>query len=227
LADGNPDPQWLPDAGKLLARNTLRPYLYGEETILPELRRLGKEWLLPDCPHGGDLELTHGAVDAIERLAAAHLVPGDKVALDDPGFLGTINALRLAGMQALGVAVDESGMQPEALESALDRGARAVVITPRAHNPTGHSLTQRRAAALKRILAAHPNVLAIVDDHFGLLAETPYHSPIPAATARWALVRSISKGLGPDMRVAFVACDASTAERLRSRLAPGMSWVSH
>ena len=55
-------------------------------------------------------------------------------------------------------------------------------------------------------------MLIIVDDHFALLAETPYHSIIPTTTARWALIRSVSKGLGPDLRLAFVACDLATAD---------------
>lgn len=227
LADGNPDPQWLPDVAAVLPDSLSKPFLYGEDTILPALRQLGEDWFRPDCPAHWTVELTHGAVDAIERLAAAHLVPGDKVAVEDPCFLGTINALRLAGMQAVGVEMDGAGMQPDALAAALDKGARAVLITPRAHNPTGWSLSKRRAEALKRVIAAHPDVLVIVDDHFALLAETPYHSVIPASTAHWALVRSVSKGLGPDLRLAFVASDPETAERLRTRLAPGMTWVSH
>jgi len=229
LADGNPHPQWLPDPVQVMAgmRSAIGPFLYGDDTILPALREHGQAWFTPDCPAGWMLELTHGAVDAMERLAAAHLVPGDKVAVEDPCFLGTINALRLAGMQTVGVAIDEAGMQPEALAAALDKGARAVLLTPRAHNPTGWGLTGRRAQALQQVLAAHPDVLVIVDDHFALLAETPYHHPIPASTTRWALVRSVSKGLGPDMRLAFVASDPETAARLRTRLAPGMSWVSH
>ncbi|MCG7601809.1 transcriptional regulator PtsJ [Halomonas sp. McH1-25] len=227
LAHGNPNPQWLPEPQALLAEGLPRPFLYGEDTILPELRQLGRDWFRLDCPSDHELELTHGAVDAIERLAAAQLLPGDQVAVEDPCFLGTINALRLAGMQTVGVVIDEEGMRPEALEAALDKGVRAVLVTPRAHNPTGCSLSKHRADALKRIFAAHPNVLIIVDDHFALLAETPYHSIIPATTARWALIRSISKGLGPDLRLAFVACDPATADRLRTRLAPGMMWVSH
>ncbi|MCY1360821.1 Vitamin B6 salvage pathway transcriptional repressor PtsJ [compost metagenome] len=66
----------------------------------------------------------------------------------------------------------------------------------------------------------------IIDDHFALLAESEYHSVIPDSTVRWALIRSVSKALGPDLRLAFLACDAFTAERLRTRLAPGMTWVS-
>jgi len=227
LADGNPDPRWLADVTTVLANGLPKPFLYGEDTILPALRQFGETWLGPDSPPQWALELTHGAVDAIERLVAAHLAPGDKVAVEDPCFLGTINAVRLAGMQAIGVSMDEAGMQPDALAAALDKGARAVLLTPRAHNPTGWSLSRRRADALKRVLGAHPDVLVIADDHFALLAETPYYSVIPASTAHWTLVRSVSKGLGPDLRLAFVACDPETAERLRTRLSPGMTWVSH
>jgi DNA-binding transcriptional MocR family regulator len=66
-----------------------------------------------------------------------------------------------------------------------------------------------------------------VDDHFALLAESPYHNVIPRQTQHWALVRSLSKALGPDLRLALVAADAQTSNRLRLRLAGGTSWVSH
>lgn len=227
LADGNPNPQWLADVAQLLAGRMPRPFLYGEQTILPELRQSGQQLFAPDCPPGWELELTHGAVDSIERIIAANLVAGDQVAVEDPCFMGTINALRIAGMHAIGIAMDEHGMRPEALASALENGARAVLVTPRAHNPTGYGLSKRRAQELKRVLADHPNAVVIVDDHFAFVADTPYHSIIPASTTRWALLRTVSKGLGPDLRLAFVACDAETAARLRTRLAPGTAWVSH
>lgn len=227
LADGNPNPRWLADVTTLIPLELPRHFLYGEDTILPALRQLAHDWLSPDCPAGVAVELTHGAVDAIERLASAHMVHGDRVAVEEPCFLGTINALRLAGMQTVGVEIDAWGMQPDALAAALEKGVTAVLITPRAHNPTGCSLSKRRAATLRRVLTRYPHVLIIVDDHFALLAETPYYSAIPASAQRWALVRSVSKGLGPDLRVAVVGTDAATAERLRTRLAPGMTWVSH
>ncbi|MDD3650497.1 aminotransferase class I/II-fold pyridoxal phosphate-dependent enzyme, partial [Immundisolibacter sp.] len=128
---------------------------------------------------------------------------------------------------ALPVAIDAEGMRPEALEAALAAGAQAVLCTPRAHNPTGCSLGASRAKALRAILARHPHVLVIEDDHFALLARTPYFSIVPAGACRWALVRSVSKALGPDLRLALVASDAGTAERLHLRLAAGTAWVSH
>lgn len=227
LADGNPDPDALIDITDYVAGPWGRKYLYGDEIILPELRAWGTDWLGGDSPTPFELELTHGAVDALERLAVANLVPGDKVAVEQPCFLGTINALRLAGMQAVGVEIDEEGMRVPALETALNNGARAVLITPRAHNPTGCSLSATRAKKIRKLLEQQPNVFVIVDDHFALLAQTSYHSIIPKSSTRWALIRSMSKALGPDLRLAFLACDPSTAERLRTRLAPGMTWVSH
>lgn len=118
-------------------------------------------------------------------------------------------------------------MDPDGLEEALRNGARAVILTPRAHNPTGCSLTETRAHALREVLARYPQVLAIVDDHFALLSATPWHSPLPASTQRWALVRSMSKTLGPDLRLAFIASDAATSAALRLRLNAGSQWVSH
>ncbi|MFT3803961.1 MAG: transcriptional regulator PtsJ [Burkholderiaceae bacterium] len=227
LSGGNPDSRHLPDPAALLAGAAYRPRLYGEAPVDPALEIAGRRWIEGQCPDGFALNLTHGAVDAVERLLAAHLVSGDKVAVEDPCFLGSINVLRINGFQPLGVAVDAEGMQVEALEQALANGAQAVILTPRAHNPTGASLSAARARRLRAVLARHPQALVIVDDHFWRLACTDYHDAIPAAARHWALIRSVSKMFGPDLRLAFVASDEQTARRLRLRLAPGMNWVSH
>jgi len=227
LASGNPRPAWLPDVTAALGIRPYRPRLYGEPTVNAGLDAYARAWFAPDCPAAFEVDLAHGAVDAIERLLGSHLVAGDKVAVEHPCFLSSINLLRIAGLQAVGVPVDHEGMQAAALDAALARGAQAVILTPRAHNPTGCSLSARRARALARVLAKHPHVLVIVDDHFALLSNAPYRSVLPAAAPRWALVRSLTKTLGPDIRVAMVASDPATSRQLRLRLASGTSWVSH
>lgn len=228
LSSGNPDPAWLPDVARALACRPYRPRLYGDELLNPELEAYGRKWLGQDCPSAGfALDVAHGAVDAIERLLSAYLVPGDKVAVEDPCFLSSINTLRIAGLQAMGVSMDAEGMLPTALEQVLEQGAQAVIVTPRAHNPTGCSLSPERAAALREVLTRFPHVLVVVDDHFALLAHTAYWQVVPPASLHWALVRSVSKALGPDLRLALVASDPQTSQRLRLRLAPGTTWVSH
>lgn len=227
LGSGNPNAAWLPDVGAARARTTYRTHLYGEPPIDPELEIAGRRWLKGDCPDDFALNLTHGSVDALERLLVAYLVAGDKVAVEDPCFVSSVNALRIAGLQAVGVPVDAQGMLAEALEQALEQGAQAVIITPRAHNPTGCSLGRTRARKIRAVLARYPHVLVIADDHFSRLAVTEYHDVIPPRARRWALIRSVSKMFGPDLRLAFVATDEQTSRRLRLRLAPGTNWVSH
>ena len=172
---------------------------------LPQLRQFGRNWFNGQCPSDFDIALSNGAIDAIERLMTAHLSKGDKVVVEDPCYISSANAIRLAGLQVEGVATDECGMQPEALREALQKGAEAVLITPRAHNPTGACLTSHRAQALQTVLADYPGVLVMVDDHFSLLAISDYYSVIPENTYHWAVFRSVSKGLGPDLRVALIA----------------------
>lgn len=229
IGTGNPDPRLIPDLTPALAAIAGRPVLYGEPVIDPDLERWADAWMRDAVDPALDLRLTitSGASDAIERLLAQALTRDDAVALEDPCFLSSMNTVRLAGYRPVPVPVDAEGMTVDGLRAALEAGVRAVVCTPRAQNPTGASLTASRAAELRAVLADHPYVLVIEDDHFSLLSQSPFHSMIPGGHRRWALVRSVSKFLGPDMCLAVTASDPETAERLAMRLSPGTTWVSH
>lgn len=229
LGSGNPDPALIPDLAPALAGAVGRPVLYGEPVIDRGFEAWARDWVAPDVPGGADVDLTltSGAVDAIERLLAQALVRGDAVALEDPCFLASIQTVRHAGYRAVSVPVDDEGMTPDGLRAALELGARAVVLTPRAQNPTGASLSPRRAEELRVVLADHPYVLVVVDDYFSFLSRRPFRSPLPPGHRRWALVRSVSKFLGPDLCLAVAATDPETAARLALRLSPGTTWVSH
>ncbi|OWP22108.1 transcriptional regulator PtsJ [Microbacterium sp. AISO3] len=229
VGSGNPDPALIPDPSDVLARVAGRPVLYGEPVIDAGLAEWATRWFAADSASEADIHLTvtGGAVDAVERLLAQALTRDDAVALEDPCFLASIHTVRLAGYRAVPVPVDSEGMTVDGLRAALDAGARAVVITPRAQNPTGSSLSAERAAALREVLADHPYVLVIEDDHFSLLSTQPYRSVIGENHERWARVRSVSKFLGPDMCLAVTASDPTTAERLALRLGSGTTWVSH
>lgn len=227
ISGGNPAPDRLPDVRRYVSAIDATPRLYGDAAINARLSAWAANWMADDHPADGEINLASGAVDAVERLLCAHLLPGDSVAVEDPCFLSSINMLRYAGFSPAPVAVDHDGMRANALESALQNGARAVIITPRAHNPTGCSLSAARAAALCEVLSRYPQVMVIVDDHFALLSAADWHPVIPDTTRRWALVRSLSKALGPDLRMAMIACDTTTSAHLRLRLNPGSQWVSH
>ncbi len=228
IGTGNPDPRLIPDPAPALMTIASRPVLYGEPVIDRGLDEWARQWISADL---GDVDfritITSGAVDAVERLLAQALMRDDAVALEDPCFLASIHTVRLGGYRAVPVPVDDEGMTVDGLRAALDAGVRAIICTPRAQNPTGASLTESRAAALRAVLADHPYVLIIEDDHFSMLSQRRYESLIGPAHRRFALVRSVSKFLGPDMCVAIAATDTETAERLAMRLSPGTTWVSH
>lgn len=227
VATGNPDPRLIPDPTRALATVAGRPVLYGEPVIDESLDAWARNWIAAGLDADFRITVTSGAVDAVERLLAQALMRDDAVALEDPCFLASIHTVRLGGYRAVPVPVDEEGMTVEGLRAALDAGIRAVICTPRAQNPTGASLTSRRAAELRALLAAHPYVLIIEDDHFSMLSQRPYESLIGPDHRRFALVRSVSKFLGPDMCLAIAATDPETADRLAMRLSPGTTWVSH
>ncbi|WP_040569233.1 aminotransferase class I/II-fold pyridoxal phosphate-dependent enzyme [Microbacterium yannicii] len=229
VGTGNPDPDLIPDPSRALAGMAGRPVLYGEPVIDPGLEQWAHRWMSEDLGGAGPMRLTitSGAADAVERLLAQALTRDDGVALEDPCFLTSMHTVRLGGYRPVAVPVDDEGMTVEGLRAALAQGVRAVVCTPRAQNPTGASLSADRARDLRSVLREHPYVLVIEDDHFSLLSQQPFHSLIGPDHRRWALIRSVSKFLGPDMCLAVTASDPETAQRLAMRLTPGTTWVSH
>ncbi|WP_404447613.1 aminotransferase class I/II-fold pyridoxal phosphate-dependent enzyme [Microbacterium marinum] len=229
VGTGNPDASRIPELGPALATLAGRPVLYGEPTVDPALEKWARDWIEADLPHRDDVRLTitGGAVDALERLFTGALTRDDPIGLEDPCFLSAQRTVRAGGYRPVAIPVDDEGMTVEGLRAALDAGVRAIVCTPRAQNPTGVSLSERRAMALRDVLAPHPYVLVIEDDHFSMLSSSPFHSIVGAGHRRWALIRSVSKFLGPDMCLAVTASDPETADRLAQRLSPGSTWVSH
>jgi DNA-binding transcriptional MocR family regulator len=122
--------------------------------------------------------------------------------------------------------LDDEGPRPEGFEAVLKRRCCAVIVTPRAQNPTGAALSADRARDLRRILRHYPDTLVIEDDYAGPIAGAAALT-LCESQRRWAVVRSIAKPLGPDLRVAVVAGDPVTVARIEGRQALGMRWVSH
>jgi DNA-binding transcriptional MocR family regulator len=102
--------------------------------------------------------------------------------------------------------VDDDGPERRRPAGGAGRRGPAAIITPRAQNPTGAVLGASRLGAAQ-VLAGQPEVLVIEDDHAGPIAGATAHSVTHAHQARWAVVRSVAKMLGPDLRLATVAGD--------------------
>ncbi|GAA2042217.1 aminotransferase class I/II-fold pyridoxal phosphate-dependent enzyme [Catenulispora yoronensis] len=223
LVNGNPDRRLLPE---LVFPRGISQRLYKGDPILPELLTTARARFTADRIPAEHVMLAFGAGDAIDRVLSAHLRTGDSVAVEDPGWGAVYHLLPAMGLTAVPVPIDEEGMMPQSLAAALKRGVRAVIITSRAQNPTGAVVTAERAAALRNLLAGHPDVLLIEDDHGADITPHLRLNTLAGATEHWAHIRSLSKAYGPDLRCAVTAADATTAARVAGRLRLGAGWVS-
>ena len=224
LITGGPDPDLLPT---LPARPAMRPTrLYAQAPVAPRLRRLAAEQLAADGIDATSLMVTGGALDGIERVLATWLTPSDRVIVEDPGHAVTFDLIAAMGYSAVPVPVDDLGIRPAELAAALARGADAVIMTPRAQAATGAAWDADRSAEIAAVLRRYPSVGVIEDDHAGPVAGVPVF-PAAAGLPRWVILRSVSKSLGPDLRLAVLAGDEVTVARVAGRQALGTGWVSY
>ncbi|MFE0701434.1 aminotransferase class I/II-fold pyridoxal phosphate-dependent enzyme [Streptomyces sp. NPDC058872] len=230
VSKGNPDPGLLPPLGEALAEVARRyaelPGLYGEAPVDEEFGGLARAAFDADGVPAGPVGVASGSLDAIERVLVARLRPGDAVAVEDPGWGSLLDLVPALGLRPVPVALDDEGPLPEGVERAIrEDGARAVILTDRAQNPTGACITEARARLLRRVLAAHSSVLLVEDDHGQGIVAQPLH-PLAGVTDHWVLVRSVAKAYGPDLRIAAFTGDAETVDRVLGRQGLGPGWVS-
>jgi DNA-binding transcriptional MocR family regulator len=230
LSAGEPDIRLLPPLGphlRAVARTIGPPVGYATAGAMPELVDAARPRLAADGVPVADaaITVTGGTLDAVERLLTVRLRPGDQIAVEDPCWANLIDLIAALDLRVVPMAMDDEGPLPEALGAALAGGARAVIITARAQNPTGAAISAERATDLRAVLRRHPDVLLIEDDHAAELAGVPLHC-LSGVTMSWAFVRSASKPFGPDLRVAVLAGDEATIARVVGRMRIGTGWVS-
>ena len=226
LSSGNPDPALLPSLDRGLRHVPSTQNLYGDDAALRSFETFATAELAADGIPVGPIAVVSGALDAVERILRDRLRPGDRVAVEDPGFPPLFDLLAASAFPVEPVAIDDEGVTPDALALALRRRVRALIINQRAHNPCGAALTPERANDLRRVLGRHRDVMLIEVDPAGPIAGVPVVT-LCDGHPQWAVVRSVSMFLGPDLRLAIVAGDDLTVTRVRGRHALGPRWVSH
>lgn len=226
LATGNPDPELLPSLAPAFASFASRPRAHPHVSKLDRLVELAQTAFAADGIPTPALAVIGGALDGVERVLTAQLVAGDTVAVEDPTFPRIVDLLRALGFVPAPVAVDDDGLKPDELERALTAGAKALMLTPRWQNPFGARLTAERVAELRQVLDRFEDVLVIEDDFAGLIAREQAYS-VGAGRKRWATMRSVSKALGADFRLALMTGDPTTVARVEGRQLLATGWVSH
>lgn len=224
LSTGTPDLALLPDMAAALTRVVPTDHTrdYYDDPVIPELEdKLRARW-----PYdASQLTVVDGAMDALDRLVRERIQLGSHVLVENPAYPPLLDLLELAGAQLTALELDEHGVTPESLRAGLAREPAAVFLQPRAHNPTGVSLSRARSKQLAALLK-RSQALIIEDDHCGDIAEGPaisLGSWLPDSTVH---IQSFSKSYGPDLRLAAVSGPPDLISALVDRRLLGPGWSS-
>lgn len=232
LSTGTPDSALLPDLGQVLARVSGRTLTnsYLDQPVLPALEEaLRRRW--PFEPE--EITVVDGAMDALDRLARLVLRLGDRVIVEHPTFPPLLDLLEQIGVEVLGVDVDAEGLDVAGFRSALEQRPAALFLQPRAQNPTGVTMSQRRAGELAACITESASLsqtdatfVIIEDDHSGDIASGSLHSLGTFLPAQTVHIRSFSKSHGPDLRLAAVGGAGQVITGVANRRLLGPGWSS-
>jgi DNA-binding transcriptional MocR family regulator len=229
LSLGTPDPAMLPSIQRALtlARPRADTGRYHDLPVLPDLYdALRDQWPVRGVEA---LTVVDGALDGISRTLDQVVRFGDRVAVESPGFPYFFDLIEAAGGVPVTLETDADGVLPASLARALALGPSAVLLQPRAQNPTGVSMSLERARRLANVLLSVPGgtrVTVIEDDHSALIASAP-----PVTLALWlpaqvVHVRGFSKSHGPDLRIAALGGPSAIVDRIVRRRMLGPGWTS-
>ena len=181
-----------------------------------EHRAAGAEWL---ARRGFEVAperviVTNGGNHGIAVALAATTRPGDRVLIERLSYAVIHPIARMLGLRLEGIAMDQHGVRPEAVEAACRTSdARALYCIPTLQNPTTAVMPEARRRAIAEVAERH-DLAVLEDDIFALLAESP-PSPIARfAPERTYYITSLSKTLAPGLRVGYVAGPADAVENL-------------
>jgi DNA-binding transcriptional MocR family regulator len=224
LSTGVPDGSLLPSlAGALADLSTAgTPSSYVDPPVVPHLAEL----LRSDWPYPApDLTVLDGAMDAFDLVTRVLLRFGDRVVVEHPCFPPLLDLLEALSVEVVGVPLDDEGLAPAALADALRAPTAAVILQPRAQNPTGVTMSRRRAQQLSGLLEPH-RTLVIEDDSVHGLSPAPALSLGAWLPDRVLHIRSFSKSHGPDLRLAALSGPAELVRLLDARRHLGQGWSS-
>ena len=167
------------------------------------------------------LIVTTGSQQALDLLGKVLINPGDKVIVEGPTFLATINCFRLYGADLVSAPIDGQGADTDALERLIaQHRPKFVYIIPTFGNPSGALLSlARRKAVLE--MAVKYQTLIVEDDPYGDLyfGEAPppsllaLSSQVPGSRDLLVHCGSLSKVLSPGLRVGWMVGPAELLAR--------------
>lgn len=229
LAGGNPYLQSLPleklaqSAAQIIAEQGLEALQYGGGQGTLELREQICQVMAAEGIHNADPEnvvVTAGSQSAQDVAAKVFCDPGDVVLVEDPTYVGALNAFEAYQVEVLPMLGDADGLVPEALQNQLE-GLRAagkrvklLYTIPNFNNPSGVMLAESRRQQIIDICKKE-HVLILEDNPYGLLKFDGH--PLPPLRARDAenvlYLGSFSKIFAPGLRIGWALVPAELKQR--------------
>ena len=180
---------------------------------------MGSKGVQDLAPEG--LIVTTGSQQALDLIGKCLISPGDKVIVEAPTFLATIQCFRLYGAEVIAAPIDADGVQTHRLEQLIqEHKPKFVYLIPTFGNPSGATLSlERRKKVLE--LAVQYQTLVVEDDPYGDLyfdvAPPPsllaLSAQVPGSRALLAHCGSLSKVLSPGLRVGWMIAPADLLAR--------------
>jgi GntR family transcriptional regulator/MocR family aminotransferase len=212
-----PFPTWRQLMARELRTSAVGRGEYGDPAGYPALRRaiarhLGASRGVVATPD--HVTVTNGTQQAFDLIARVLLAPGERIAVEDPGYAPARRLFQSLGLEVVGVPVDDQGL----VVDALPVDARLVYVTPSHQYPLGSAMSLPRRVALLEWASRHD--AAIIEDDYD--SEFRYGGrPIePLCTldvdGRVLFVGSFSKVMLPTLRVGFVVAPPALCGALRS-----------
>ena len=159
-----------------------------------------------------NLIVTTGSQQALDLLGKTLISPGDKVIVEGPTFLATIQCFRLYGAELISAPIDGNGVKTDELEKLIaEHQPKFVYLIPTFGNPSGAMLSLERRKAVLEMAVKH-NTLIVEDDPYGDLyfGEAPPPSllnlsaSVPGSRELLVHCGSLSKVLSPGLRVGWM-----------------------
>lgn len=215
-----------PDGALALQYSTTEGYLPLREMIARHTARYGIN-VSPD-----NIQITSGSQQALDLIGKVFINPGDRIVVEEPTYLGALQAWNAYGAEYITVPIDNDGMRTDELERALRTGPKFIYVLPNFQNPTGVTLSLERRRRLVE-LADHYGVPIIEDDPYGQLRFEGEHLPSlvvldaqlsehsrdvppehPCYTGNVIYLSTFSKILAPGIRLGWVIAPPDVIRRL-------------
>lgn len=170
--------------------------------------------------------ITSGSQQALDLLGKVFINRGDRILVEEPTYLGALQAWSAYGAEYVTVPMDENGMITDALDNALRSGVKFIYVLPNFQNPTGVTLSMRRRQELIEI-ADRYGVPIIEDDPYGQLRYEGENLPSIVTMdnefrrnggneyrGNVIYLSTFSKTLAPGLRLAWVIAPAQVIRKL-------------